>query len=244
MRDERDLVGTLHPQVVNHGTYYEVPPMLDDLGLQYGTDKSSAHHDYLRRYDEQFWLRRYDEIVLVELGVGGHADPAKGGASLLMWREYFPNATIIGVDNERKNFTIDGVNIVLGDQASSDIAADVVRKYGRPDIVIDDASHISSLTIGSIQTWWPHVQPGGWYCVEDLHASYHSWFYGSGESNPDPDGTTTFRKPTAMQFLRRMADDVMLDPNASVSGRSWRLFPQRYWFTYDLCIMRKHPKAS
>jgi RHS repeat-associated protein len=64
---------------------------LDEIGLKFGTDKSSIYHNYLSFYERFFERYRDEPIKLLEIGVAG-------GASLAMWNEYFPQALIVGAD--------------------------------------------------------------------------------------------------------------------------------------------------
>ena len=64
--------------------------ILTQLALKYGTDKAS--HRFTRHYNMLFCKGRNDVRRVLEVGVFG-------GASIKMWHEYFPNATIFGVDN-------------------------------------------------------------------------------------------------------------------------------------------------
>ena len=45
---------------------------LDEIGLRYGPDKSSAHHNYLYIYDRYFTHLREEKFAFLELGYGGY----------------------------------------------------------------------------------------------------------------------------------------------------------------------------
>jgi hypothetical protein len=228
-------------------------PDLDDLALSYGTDKSSAGHGYTKWYRQHLEHMRDEPLTLLELGVGGHEDPAKGGASLRMWRQYLPNARgIVGLDLEKKDFFIDGVVIYQGSQADPEIIEHVGLAEGPFDVIVDDASHVSSLTIKSFKLLYPHLNPGGLYVVEDLHSSYQSFYYTPAEASGNPDNT---RVNTAMGFFKRMADEVNFDPAGPgmlPCTKRWNLFPPEYWmgfhlesvsFYKDCVFIVKHPDA-
>lgn len=247
MKQEDEMVGSLHPAAVHREFDSHLhPPKLDELALRHGTDKSSAHHNYTPIYDDLFWLRRYDHLTLLELGVFT-------GDSIRMWAEYFPNGKIIGVDKDLDQFAgvcPANVELLADDQANPDLTHFLDRFRGPLDIIIDDASHLSSLTIKSFELLFPILAPGGYYVVEDTHSSYHQFFYGSTEANPNPEGPTLFGGPTALQYFKRVADDVNFDP--TVDGDR-TLFPRRYWkgfhlksvtFMYDLVIIQKAGKWS
>lgn len=199
-KDERGMVGSLHPGVVYEDCGLTLPPRLDALGVKYGTDKSSLDHHYLDWYDEYFWLHRHEALTLLEIGVWE-------GASLRMWREYFPSATVVGVDKHDRDVRIDGVQMAFSEQDNPYLAEDLRNRYGKLDIIIDDASHVSSKTIGTFKNLFPILAPGGIYVIEDLQTSYDQKNYGLTEASPDPERPWT-GNPTAMQFCKRLADEV------------------------------------
>jgi hypothetical protein len=202
---------------------------LDEIATKLGTDKSSASHDYCRTYAQYLEPLRHQPIRMLELGVGGHENPDLGGASLRMWREYFTQATVTGLDLEHKDFTIDGATIYQGSQADPDIIATIAAERGPFDFIIDDASHISSLTIRSFELLYPHLKPGGLYIIEDTHMAYHAHWYGPREARENPDSQLPDGKRTAMQFIRRLCDEVNYHGPSDLE-----LYPRRYWLGYSL----------
>src|SRR5690349_19065646 len=67
---------------------------LSSLAKQYGTDKEDAH-DYMRRYTPFLAPIRHTAAAVAEIGIAG-------GASLRVWRDYFPNAMIYGLDHNEQ----------------------------------------------------------------------------------------------------------------------------------------------
>lgn len=229
---------------------------LHKLGLKYGTDKAT-HHGYTHLYSRYFGESiGYGPGSLLELGWGGHEDADAGGASARMWRDWLPGWKIVVVDNEKKVLDPQkdrGIALLHADQ--TDVEA--IAPFGPFDIIIDDASHISSLTIKSLQLLWPHLKPGGWYVVEDTHQAYHEHYYGQAEANADPDlGTERLGSQgslpdgqTAMQFLKRLADEANFNPNHHPDDQ-WDLFPEKFWlgfdvasvhFHFNICFIQKRP---
>lgn len=196
---------------------------LDEIAVKSGTDKSSTHHNYTKWYERYFEPIRNQKLNILELGFGGHEDPEAGGNSAEMWRNYFPNATIVIIDNEAKSKKIKGVNFHQGSQDDHAFLQSLFKKYGEFDIIIDDASHISSLTIKSWEILYPFLKSNGVYVVEDTHMAYHDFYYGKDEANENPDLPCNGNFPTAMQYFKRMADEV----NAG-------LFPEKYHIGFDL----------
>ena len=206
---------------------------LDSLARKYGTDKSSASHGYTEKYVRYLEQLRSKPVTVLELGWGGHEDPDKGGASAQMWRDYFKKGTIVCIDLEEKSITDahDGIHFRRGSQADPDFIAALAEEFGPFDLIVDDASHLSSLTIKSWELLYPHLKSGGLYVVEDTHMAYHSHYHGTHEANLNPDKPAAGNKPTAMQYFKRMADEVNFKGR---SGNDLDLFPRQYWKGYDL----------
>jgi hypothetical protein len=143
---------------------------LDTLALQYGTDKGSRNHNYTRHYDALFASRRQEPITFLELGV-------QEGASLRMWRDYFPKAALLGVDIDERCLASadDRISIHIGDQSDPVFLNDLTNDFGPFDIVIDDASHNGDASRLSFGLLYPRLKPGGFYIVEDLHTAYFGW---------------------------------------------------------------------
>jgi demethylmacrocin O-methyltransferase len=152
------------------------PPSLDSLALRYGADKSSKVHGYTRAYERHFAPFRQSPVVLLEIGIGG-------GASLRTWRDYFPRGKVFGLDvADCKPLEAHGVWTFQGSQADEDVLERLLFRTGPLDVVIDDGSHRWSDQIASFRKLYPHVTPGGYYVVEDLHTSYWDQ-YRSGDQS-------------------------------------------------------------
>lgn len=206
--------------------------LLDQLAIKYGTDKSSKIHNYTELYAFYLDQLRSQPVRVLELGWGGHEDPDKGGASAQMWRDYFPNGTVVCIDLEEKTITDahKGLHFRRGSQADPEFINQIAEEFGPFDLIVDDASHLSSLTIKSWQLLYPHLKSGGIYVVEDTHMAYHQQWYGQSEANfnPDKNGTRTI---TAMNYFKRMADEVnFLDR----WDNGLDLFPRKFWMGFSL----------
>jgi hypothetical protein len=62
-----------------------------------GTDKWGLHR-YTTHYQTHFAHLKARSFNLLEIGVGGHDAPDIGGASLRMWKAFFPRADIYAID--------------------------------------------------------------------------------------------------------------------------------------------------
>ena len=70
---------------------------LTELAKIHETDKWGSHW-YAPHYERHFKDLRKKKLRILEIGVGGYADPSAGGASLRMWKYYFPKSSIYALD--------------------------------------------------------------------------------------------------------------------------------------------------
>jgi hypothetical protein len=134
-------------------------------------------HNYTPIYESHFREIRDSVTCLLELGIGGQENPAVGGHSLRMWKQYFPKATIIGVDiYDKSEHADDRIKILRGSQSDPAFVQQVIADYGPFDIVIDDGSHFSPDVVASLELLWPAVRQGGFYVVEDIQCAYNPEF--------------------------------------------------------------------
>jgi hypothetical protein len=153
--------------------------IMDELANFYGTDKGSVIHDYCRKYEKYIKFKREDKFKIFEIGIAG-------GESLRMWRDYYYNSDILGIDilPECKQYKENRISIEIGDQTDDIFLYNICKKYGPFDMIIDDGSHINSDVIYTFQYLFQHIRSGGIYIVEDASTSY--WpYYGGGRDNPD-----------------------------------------------------------
>lgn len=158
---------------------------LCELAEKYGVDKCPAiRHTYTPRYHELLASLRKTIKTVLEIGIENAplmksivGENYKPGASLRMWRDYFPNAQIIGCDilrsllfndEERiKTFFVDQSNEISLLDLAHRINVNVNVIY--LDLIIDDGSHIEEHMILSFKTLWKYVKPnGGIYIIEDI----------------------------------------------------------------------------
>jgi hypothetical protein len=162
---------------------------LTRLARYFDSDKAGGHH-YTQHYETHFGPVRRKPLTVLEIGVGGNEDPASGGASLRMWKAYFPHARIVGIDlYDKRSHDAHRIKTYRGSQADPAFLQRVVDEIGQPDIVIDDGSHRCEHVIVSFRTLFPRISHGGIYVCEDLQTSY--WpEYGGSESAPDAPSTS------------------------------------------------------
>ena len=152
---------------------------LTRLAIRHGTDKF-GFHDYTPRYHKLFARFRDRPLRLLEIGVGGYQDEDRGGQSLAVWRDYFPQGEITGIDIQKKVLDLGPrVRILQGSQVDADFLARVVADRGPFDLIIDDGSHRNEHVVESWRLLWPTLAPGGVYVAEDVQTAFMPRFGGS-----------------------------------------------------------------
>lgn len=137
---------------------------LDELAIKYDSDKSSKGHGFAKIYDMILSPYAKNFTKVLEIGVFY-------GASLKMWSEYFPNASIVGGDIEDKRQYNEGrISTVLMDQGKESDLRSLIND-SKPDLIIDDGSHIIGHQLLTLGILFHYLKSGGYYILEDLHTS-------------------------------------------------------------------------
>ena len=148
---------------------------LIDIAKKHKTDKCDKYHvfrptghTYIDIYEAYFESVRQKELNLLEIGV-------HKGRSLRMWRDYFPQSRIFGLDiNPNTFFQEERIDITIGSQADPQVLDKLCQKVDCFDIIVDDGSHVNHMTIDSFNYLFKKIRSGGWYVVEDLACSYEN----------------------------------------------------------------------
>lgn len=139
---------------------------LNEIGLKHHTDKAYAHH-YL-----EFYEKNLPKKVKRILEIGVH-----NGASLKMWKEYYPDAEVIGIDTN-KPINVEGCIVLQLD--AKDVFA--LQNLGDFDIVIDDGSHN---TLDQQIAYYALCKQAKVYIMEDLHTSFYKHYINSSATTVD-----------------------------------------------------------
>ncbi|MCP2260707.1 hypothetical protein LX15_004427 [Streptoalloteichus tenebrarius] len=167
---------------------------LTRLAVRLNVDKWGTSW-YTPHYHRFFQTLRERPVKILEIGIGGYADPNAGGASLQMWKRYFPRGLVYGLDiADKSGIDTRRVRTFRGDQGDPEFLRRVIREIGPVDVVVDDGSHFCHHQIISFQTLFPHVAAGGFYAIEDLLTSYWPGFGGSSTEPDNPRGTVGYLK--------------------------------------------------
>lgn len=173
------------------------PTLLCDLALHYGVDKCPGiFHSYTPVYNRLLESRRHLVRHVLEIGVGTPevmneivGPDYRPGASLRMWRDFFPGAQVFGCDLEPGVlFTEDRIRTFQVDQSDRNsllrMIDDMRDEQGRPpqfDLIVDDGSHIVEHMTLTFEVLWPFLTQGGIFVVEDVKAVDRGYFAGLAE---------------------------------------------------------------
>ena len=159
---------------------------------KYGSDKGEVSskdnpyvwpsHNYADIYDLMFRLRRNDVSLVLECGLGTNNPEmyssmgvnGKPGASLRLWRDYFPNASIIGCDiDERVLFEEERIKTFGCDQTNQASIANFIENAGiaesSADIIIDDGLHEFHAGRSFFEGTIKYLSDDGIYVIEDVN---------------------------------------------------------------------------
>ena len=173
---------------------------LNRLARVYGSDKWGGHW-YTQHYAKHFHHLRKKPLKFLEIGIGGYEDPKGGGGSLRMWRRYFPNAQIVGLDYfDKSPHAEERIKIYRGDQSDEALLRRIVAEAGPFDIIIDDGSHQNAHVLKSFEVLFPLLKDDGIYVVEDTQTAYWPEYGGTSED--------LINAPTSLCFLKKLTDGI------------------------------------
>ena len=141
---------------------------LTEIATTYPTDKLHKH-GYIPVYDRIMSPNRETVKNVLEIGI-------YGGDSLRTWQEFFPNATIYGIDIDKSTF-IEGERIkcMYGNQSSVEdlnrLRAHFIKEGVKFDYIVDDGSHTWSDQILSFLMFKDLLTDEGKYFIEDVYVT-------------------------------------------------------------------------
>jgi|LauGreDrversion4_2_1035121.scaffolds.fasta_scaffold00252_24 cephalosporin hydroxylase len=131
------------------------------------SDKGTVH-SYIDYYDSLFSPFQSKKIRILEIGI-------QGGISLLLWKDYFKQAEVVGIDIDIKQAQkkvldicadpTSGISLIEADAADYSILDKI---HGNFDIIIDDGSHLLHHQLASFKFFKDRLNLGGIYIIEDI----------------------------------------------------------------------------
>ena len=164
---------------------------INNLCEKYGSDKGVSTssvkpynwlpHSYADIYDLIFRLKKDEIKLLIECGIGtdnpnlpsSMGIKGKPGASLRVWKDYFPNANIIGVDiDENILFFENRIQTYQCDQTNNSSISKFISnanlKKNTVDIIIDDGLHEFQAGKTFFENTIEYLTQNGFYIIEDV----------------------------------------------------------------------------
>lgn len=131
---------------------------------RYLTDKNSVH-SYIDNVYDQLFVNRQNTTNVLEIGV-------YDGGSILLWRDYFLNATIDAIDINDCSDKLDNdrINHIVGDAYN----VNLVKNLSHYDIIIDDGPHTIESMIFVVEHYLSLLKPDGVCVIEDVQ--FDDWF--------------------------------------------------------------------
>lgn len=196
----------------------EVEPVeteLCQLAYKYGTDKCPRiRHHYTPWYYGQFKGIRADIRKVVEMGIGVLPSPDspyyqpqyRPGASLRMWRDFFPQAQVYGGDYERSVlFEEERIQTRFCNEKSNRHVRAFLEWVGPGiDLFVDDARHMVSYQTRLARWVFEYAQgdpflyviedvrPDQWREIEEILGEFETHYIPG--TREDPYGLVTVRR--------------------------------------------------
>lgn len=159
---------------------------LTNLSLFYGLDKNCRiSHNYMPGYENIFKCDKHEIKEMLEIGLGGiynlnkcvkDGDEKRNyyrtGNSLRMWRDYFVNANIYGIDiNKELIFSENRIKTFVANQNSEKDLENVMHNIGKElDVILDDGSHDGEHQVFSFIHLNKYLSSNGKYIIEDIQS--------------------------------------------------------------------------
>ncbi len=134
---------------------------LDKAGVKNRTDKGSLAHHYLDLY-ERLFPQRHETFRLLEIGV-------QFGNSLRTWHDYYPFATIVGIDTIDSGFRPYGrISTIYGDAYTDAMTFKLASLGNAFDVIIDDGDHNPRNQAFVVFEYRRLLTPTGLLIIEDV----------------------------------------------------------------------------
>src|SRR6056300_666940 len=174
------------------------------------TDKNTWH-SYLPLYDELLESKKMSSKNVLEIGIGDFN--FKNGGSIILWRNYFPNAKIHAVDKLDSNRVYD---CILSDSrivchTSVDgydeefVNNTFVNSNIKFDFMIDDGPHTLESMKKFIELYSDLLEDDGIMIIEDLQ----SWDWIDELKNVVPEKLKPYVKTFDLRKIKDRYDDIV-----------------------------------
>ena len=151
---------------------------LEILLNKYGSDKAYKHKYHILYGKILTPREKISNILEIGLGtnnrdiVSSMGKDGKPGASLRSFRDFCPNAEIIGADiDKRILFEEDRIKTFFVDQTSTSSLNNLKNKFSNKfDLIIDDGLHSPDANINTLRIAISLIKKGGSIVIEDINS--------------------------------------------------------------------------
>ncbi len=132
------------------------------------SDKGTIHSYIKNYYCEKFTPMKELPVVILEIGI------FQGGSTKL-WKKWFKNSTVYGIDNNEKYMKFykemnDGIGI-LGNAYSERMLNKFSNQFF--DIIIEDGAHTLETQMYTAKRWTTKLKNNGILIIEDIQDINH-----------------------------------------------------------------------
>ena len=176
----------------------------------YSTDKNTTH-SYLELYESLLNKKKDTAKTILEVGIGDFT--YKNGGSIKLWRDYFTNAKIYGIDILPKDRVLDELlnddRIILYTEqnAYNDdfFNTHLLSKNIKCDFILDDGPHTLESMKQFIKLYSQILTDDGILIIEDVQ----SWDWIELLTNEVPDNMKQFVKVYDLRHIKNRYDDIV-----------------------------------
>jgi hypothetical protein len=181
------------------------------------TDKNTVH-SYLDLYEKLLCNKKYSAKNILEVGIGDFCE--KNGGSLKLWKDYFINATIYGLDILNDSRVIDELKnnprviLYTSSNAYDDIFFNnkILSKNIKFDFMLDDGPHTLESMIKFIKLYSQVIADDGILIIEDVQ----SWDWIEILINEVPEYLKKFVKVYDLRPNKNRYDDIVFTINKTI----------------------------
>ena len=131
-------------------------------GWGMGTDKEVSHQYCSLFYQEHFQPYQDKPITLIEIGLCT-------GASLLLWKDFFVNADIHGIDITNRQWLPGLTQDRITTYHFNGYEKQNADQLPNADIIIDDGPHHRDSWTSCLELYLPKLNYGGLLVIEDIN---------------------------------------------------------------------------
>jgi hypothetical protein len=149
---------------------------LEEISLNYKSDKGNIYHGYLNIYEKYFSKYRKNLKNFLEIGLWE-------GESIRMWREYFISGNLVGADIlDLSHMQLLNTQIKICDQSDRTQLQNLIDStFNEFDIIIDDGGHWQHQQQITLGFMFPYLISGGIFVIEDLHTANNPSYTRDGD---------------------------------------------------------------